>query len=349
MEHQHSSVQKKQDSKLNNQSNQATHGQQSVTAPIPHNLTSDAILALQQSHGNQYVQRLLSESPPSLIKSSISLLDRSFIQRVSFNATPWEDATGAVVKPSGHGGVVFVSFGTEKIVVKKGTPNEAFAAGLAAQAGLHAPQTRQVESEEASRIENAIGQYDVQVPNGRPYLVLEHFDGVDLSDVRDQEVALTKDQVESLARSLGRWLAFDILIAENDRFGLLNGGLGHNVNSANFLLDPTSHMPQIVGIDQFVMSSDTKGGEEVYDTIKKGDLSSGIAYSIGMMAYNYTGKVKGTNPEGLDEIVMAGAKEQMLTIGQSLDETEVRQLALSLGVGENAVEGLLKRLEKFKS
>jgi hypothetical protein len=263
-------------------------------------------------------------------------------------AKPWGAATGAKVKTSGHGGVVFVYFGTHNpIIVKGGKPIEALGADLAQEVGLRAPKTRVVDtgSLEEKTIDSIQVEYKVTVPNGKPYLVVDFVSGTELSDLEPS--SLSAKQAHSLVASLGQWMAFDILISESDRFSMLTGTFD-SINSANFFLNPSDHELHITGIDQSVLKGDTLNGEKVLKMLTS--LSPDISFveRVGGMVHKYVGKVSDTSVESLGKAFIEAAQRQIRVIGKNLDEVVVKKKALALGLGEEDVVGLLNRLKRYK-
>ena len=78
-------------------------------------LTPDHLLSLQRFAGNRAVCSLMRHDANG--KSAPTP-----VQRLSFRATKWEDATSARVSEGGRGGVIFVDDGISPLVVKSGEP-----------------------------------------------------------------------------------------------------------------------------------------------------------------------------------------------------------------------------------
>lgn len=262
------------------------------------------------------------------------------------NNLDFSTAKGFEEHGSGNGGVLFAKVGGSTVVIKGGgamSANEVLGARLAREVGLTAPDTRLLTGGEKDDITTQLQEHRAEMPKRRdgdsaPTIVMEHCRGKQLGENK----VSSKEQLHELAQSLGKWLAFDCIIAEMDRFTSLNnsGATAMNgMNTGNFLVNP-SNPGEIIGIDQNVTAGKTS---QVMDQIIGGDRS--FFRSLGTVL---CGKYPQLGMEGDDlaDDLMQSAQTMLKHIGTTLTDVKIEQLTGDLpGLGATK-DALTQRLGK---
>lgn len=264
----------------------------------------------------------------------------AFAKSVPLNDIDWSTAKGFDVKDSGHGGVVIVDVGGAKAVIKGGgglSPNEVLGARLARELGLPTPETRLLTREEKASIATQMREHGAKMPDrggdDGATIVMEFVDGKTLGENK-----ATKKEVTQLAQSLGKWLAFDAVISEQDRFhGFVAAGSSNGINVGNFMVNP-KNPGEIIGIDQNVMTVDTT---KALNSIKNGDdfYFMGVGQAL---ASRFPGL--GLDAEALGDDIKASAQEMLKSIGSTITDEKVAELTRGIGVDAKITGPLSNRL-----
>jgi len=287
----------------------------------------------------------IEESSSSIEELSISIEE----DLLDFDNPPWESANGAVVKDSGHGGVVIVSFPNGKLVVKAakggGLNNEIFGSRLAQQLGMQSPNMRFAGSGESDQIELAVEGNGAALPAGRPYVVMDYVPGGTASDFAKSGQELQPNQINTLAMSIGRWFAFDVMIQEQDRFNTLAASTGGNgVNTANFMINSENINSGFVSIDQNPSAAGKGQSDSAFENITSN--SPMFAFSLGAAAAKMIpGDV---DAEEIGDIVMQSAQATLKDIGLGLTEEDVRRLAEDLDINESIIESVMRTVNSAR-
>lgn len=194
----------------------------------------------------------------------------------------WEDAQATLHMSGGSGGATLVRFPSGVLCVKPqklGAAGELCATVLANFLNIRAAAIRVLsfESEEGRQAAMAMRKKEPALPEhveyvrqllpqaGREFLgVLEFVPGVGLQGVeaRDVLLALPSEKLRRVWREVGRLTALDALMNNLDRVPLLWDNDG---NTANVMLGTlTAEAPEVVGIDQAVVSINAGPGRDRY-------------------------------------------------------------------------------------
>ncbi len=245
------------------------------------------------------------------------------------SATAWKHLS------SGNGGAVRITFSNGILIVKSGNSNEIFASRLANAVGMTAPATRKATEFEQASLKQLLPQKGI---NGfsEPFLIMEFVQGIQMADLKEDGPQLSVSQVNNLGRSMGKWLAFDIMIREMDRFALVSGvGGDNNVNSSNFMIDPQNIEQGFIGIDQ--QNTGTKG-KSVKTQGSIMDDSPMLGYSLGSMLLKYVNPSKPVDEEGLGDIIMKASRDAFTMFEQTMTKDEVEQLADGLDINSEILD-----------
>lgn len=263
----------------------------------------------------------------------------AFDKSVDVGAVNWSHVQGFEAKGSGHGGVVIANFGGTNAVIKGGgglANNEVLGSRLARAVGLPAPETRLLSDVEKEEIANQLAQHNESMPHrsdgSEPALVMEHVNAVDMGDAAPQ----TPGEAKALAASLGKWLAFDAIISEQDRFNCVRG-MGNGVNTGNFLVNP-SNPGEIIGIDQNVMSTDSS------QTLNS--IMEGSEYFFEGLGNDFCDKFPELGLNGLEvgNLIKQSAQDMLKHIGATIDDATVDQFTNDLSLNSGIAPALKERL-----
>jgi hypothetical protein len=270
--------------------------------------------------------------------SDVKTSGPAFAKSAPLGNIDWSGAKAFDVKDSGHGGVVLVEVGGAKAVVKGGGVQSAYevlGARLARELGLPAPETRMLSKEEKTEIKQQMDLLRAKMParsaNTEATVVMEFVEGKKLGE----EKAVTKQDVKQLAQSLGKWLAFDAVISEQDRFASING-MGNGINTGNFLVNPKKP-GEIIGIDQNVMAVDTS---KTMKSIMNGE--DFFFVGVGKTLADYFPALR-LDFEALGDEVKQSTQQMFKQIGTTLTDAKIAELSGDLTIDADISEALSQR------
>ena len=237
---------------------------------------------------------------------------------------------------SGHGGALELEVGGKRLAVKDhANAQEVYGARLARELGLPAPETRLLSTTESEQLAATLRNKGQKMPGGKsPVVVMEFVSGTGL----EKPGALEGQDPKNIARQMGRWLAFDALINEGDRFngfGLNFNGVSGGINSSNFIV---GHDGTITGIDQ---NAGRGHSNEPVDNIVKGNVSSYMAIGNALSKF-----LPGSDFEVLGDHIREGAEEMFKHIGSTLTPEKLDELAQDIGADQQSVNKAKERLQR---
>jgi hypothetical protein len=275
-------------------------------------------------------------------KTSTSTIEEKSVDSSSTSGTDWKKAN-FVVKGSGNGGVVQAMVGKTMVAIKGGgglTGNEVFGARLAQAVGLSAPTTRALTESEKTEVKQSMDKKGVDMPPRRhgDKAATMAIDWVDGELLGKEEFSASEGK--ALAQSLGKWIAFDAVIYEKDRFTAYSGiGSSGGINTANFIVN-AKKAGDIVGIDQSVMPGDSS---KFINAIRRGE--DGIFLSIAMKL----GDTFNMDPYEMSDIMKQSAQDMMKHIGTTLTNTKIDELSRDLSFATSPVNDLKERANLARS
>jgi hypothetical protein len=276
------------------------------------------------------------ESIEAKTSTKTSIVEEKKVGGSSTSGAEWKKAN-FVVKDSGNGGVVQAMVGKTMMAIKGGgglTGNEVLGARLAQIVGLSAPTTRALTESEKSEIKQAMDQKGVSMPHRRfgdkeATMAIDWVPGELLG--KEQ---FSSSEGKALAQSLGKWIAFDSVIFEKDRFSAFSEyGGGGGINTANFIVN-AKKSGDIVGIDQSVMPGDSS---KFINAIRRGDDS--IFHSI---AFKLSDQFN-LDPYEMTDIMKKSAQDMLSHIGKTLTDTKIDELSRDLTFATTPVNDLKTR------
>jgi hypothetical protein len=246
--------------------------------------------------------------------------------------------------------VCFVDFpGGHRVVVKGvGDEYEVYVSRLAQSLGMPAPNTRIMSTQESERANKAVGRLGKSVPkSSNKMLVMEYVPGVQLEELASSGVQVGPEEAAKLAYSLGQWLAFDLLIRESDRFGLISPAKSNGLNTANMMVNPGNLSAGITGIDQTaVRKTGVQGAINAVHQIIENDAL--FAFNMGNIAASYCPGKSSLDVEMLGERVIAGAKAGLAKINSTVTPELLQQLKNGLHIGGEQIQAIEDVLAEIK-
>jgi hypothetical protein len=192
-----------------------------------------------------------------------------------------------------------------------------------------------LSKEEKTEIKQQMDLLRAKMParsaNTEATVVMEFVEGKKLGE----EKAVTKQDVKQLAQSLGKWLAFDAVISEQDRFASING-MGNGINTGNFLVNPKKP-GEIIGIDQNVMAVDTS---KTMKSIMNGE--DFFFVGVGKTLADYFPALR-LDFEALGDEVKQSTQQMFKQIGTTLTDAKIAELSGDLTIDADISEALSQR------
>ena len=259
-------------------------------------------------------------------------------QNTSIATINWGRARLSKAIASGHGGIVIFELldrPGSSVVVKHGNDPEIYASRIAGQVGLRAPETRKATEDEESMISR------IQSHVKAPYLIMEYIEGTTLGELKNTPIS--QENANIIAESIGKWLAFDTFISEQDRFGVVSKGTENSINSSNLMFDLKRPEKGLTGIDQFTSRQDTGN---LIRRIKEKDPRLG--YSLGQMLSKLLHTNDATmDAEELGDKIMDAAEKMLAQIKSALTVKDLRPLTEGLTIVPDIIERLERTLIKL--
>ena len=280
--------------------------------------------------GSANVQQEVPLAPLTLPEPPAATLH----QNTSIATINWDQARVFKTISSGHGGVVIFELPDRpgsSVVVKQGNDPEVYASRIAGQVGLTVPETRKATKDEESMIRR------IQPHVKAPYLIMEYIEGTTLGELKNTRIG--QENANIIVESIGKWLAFDTFISEQDRFGVVSGMGGESsINSSNLMFDLNRPEKGLTGIDQFTSRQDTGN---LIRRIK--EKKTRLGYSLGQMLSGQLHTNDATmGEEELGDKIMDAAEKMLDQIKSALTEEDLRRLREGLTI----VPDIIERLER---